>query len=362
MWVYWLMFLLPGAVAAVERGQPRFAQPRGQAYATNLGWIAAYLGITLIVGFRYEVGGDWLNYLRYLELVRDVPLSDVFAMPDPGYMLVSWISVSMHWDIYGLNVICAAIFTYGLVEFCRNLPRPWLALAVSVPYLVLVLGMGYSRQGVALGLGMLGLVALQNQRVARFVIWVMLGATFHKTAVLLLPLAALAHTRNRAWTLFWVAVVAAAAYVPFLADSVEELLTNYVDAELESQGALVRLAMNAVAAVVLLLWPRRFGFTDTEGALWRWFGIVSLVLLAILAVTPSSTVIDRIGLYMLPLQLVVFSYIPAVLAPAGRRNQAWLWVALVLLYYAAVLFVWLTFSVNARYWIPYRFYPLDGIM
>jgi hypothetical protein len=363
MWVYWVMFMLPAAAALFERAPARVdGRSNLSSDPGALGWALAYAALTILVGYRYRVGGDWANYLRYLELVRDVPLLDALAEPDPGYMLASWVSVKMGWDIYGLNLISAAIFSFGLIVFCRSLPRPWLALAVSMPYLVLVLGMGYSRQGVALGLGMLGLVALQKQQVARFVMWVMLGVTFHKTAVLLLPLAALAHSRSRYWTIFWVSVVAAAAYLLFLADSVDELLANYVDAEMESQGALVRLAMNAVPATILLLWPRRFGFNDAVGSLWRWFAIVSLVLMGILFVSPSSTVIDRIGLYMLPLQLVVFAYLPVVLAPSRRGNQAWLWVALVVIYYGAVLFVWLNFSENARYWIPYRFYPFEGNM
>ena len=30
----------------------------------------------------------------------------------------------------------------------------------------------------------------------------------------------------------------------------------------------------------------------------------------------------------------------------------------VMLYSAAVLFVWLGFATHAQYWLPYRFYPL----
>ena len=93
--------------------------------------------------------------------------------------------------------MAGGIFAIGLVFFCRNLPRPWLALAVAVPYLVIVVAMGYTRQGVALGLAMLGLVALGKKGTGWFVFWVMLAATFHKTAVLLLPLAALAAAHNR---------------------------------------------------------------------------------------------------------------------------------------------------------------------
>ena len=100
-------------------------------------------------------------------------------------------------------LIAGAICAIGLVVFCLNLPRPWLALAVAVPYLVIVVCMGYTRQGVALGLAMLGLVALGKKGIGWFVFWVMLAAMFHKTAVLLLPLAALAAAHNRFVAMAW---------------------------------------------------------------------------------------------------------------------------------------------------------------
>jgi hypothetical protein len=223
--------------------------------------------------------------------------------------------------------------------------------------MVIVVGMGYSRQAVALGFAMVGLVALLRKSTVLFVFWVFLGATFHKTAVLLLPVAALASSQNRYLTLVWVGGVTLAAYGLLLQESVDNLYSGYVEAGYQSEGALIRLMMNAVPAVVLLLWWKRFRLDSGEASLWRWFSIISILLLAVLFVSPSSTAVDRIALYMLPLQLVVFSHVPDVF---GRRQGYCQELTLgVLLYYAAVLFVWLNYAVHARYWLPYRFYPLE---
>ena len=67
--------------------------------------------------------------------------------------MLNWLSIQMDWGILGVNLIGGAIFAFGLVAFCRRQPRPWLALAVAIPYLVIVVAMGYSRQGIALALG-----------------------------------------------------------------------------------------------------------------------------------------------------------------------------------------------------------------
>ena len=47
-----------------------------------------------------------------------------FFSQDPGYQLINYFSASIGFGIYGVNVICAFIFSIGLTLFCRNLPRP----------------------------------------------------------------------------------------------------------------------------------------------------------------------------------------------------------------------------------------------
>jgi hypothetical protein len=212
------------------------------------------------------------------------------------------------------------------------------------------------------------------------VAWIALATTFHKSAVLLLPLAALAATRNRYWTAAWVGLTGLVLYNLLLAQDVEALYTNYVLAQYESQGTLQRLLMNALPAVVLLIFRRRFQFPESEARLWMWFAIFSLAMLGLFFATPASTALDRVGLYLLPLQLVVFAHLPDVFGTIGKREKApkaavlpysgarrrttvkdvQLLTAAVLLYYGAVLFVWLNYAATAFKWVPYGFYPLES--
>jgi hypothetical protein len=358
MWLYWLMFVLPALGALSARRHRVHAATGLRSVKLDGAWIAAVLVLSLLIGFRLEVGADWNNYVRYVHDARYVPILTILGAGDPGYQLLNWISAQMDWDVYGVNLIGGAIFSIGLAVFCRSLPRPWLALAVAVPYLVIVVAMGYSRQGIALGLAMLGLVALGRQETRWFVFWVLFGAIFHKSAVILLPIAALTATRNRYWTALWVGVAAFFAYILLLEEAVESLMTNYVEAQYQSQGTMIRLLMNALPAAILLFWRRRFEFSGAEPVLWRWFAIISLALLGLFLASPSSTAVDRVALYMLPLQLVVFAHLPDVFDNRGRNKEVL--VAAVLFYYAAVLFVWLNYASHAISWLPYRFYPLEA--
>lgn len=358
MAVYWLMFLIAAGFALFLGTRAASLTYGLQSTRLNAAWITVWLVLTLLIGFRFEVGGDWANYLRHLAVARYEGFDSAVSRSDPAYRLLNLLAVQMDWGISGVNLVSGALFAAGLVYFCRGLPRPWLALAVAMPYMVTVVAMGYSRQGVALGLAMLGLVALTRRANLWFVFWVLFAAAFHKSAVLLLPVAALAATRNRFWTALWVAVATLLGYYLFLQDSVEHFYNNYIEAQYQSEGALVRGAMNLVPACIYLVLGRRFSMQPGESRLWYLFSIISIALAAGVIVSPSTTAVDRIALYMLPLQLVVFSYLPDILGKWGRKNTGY--TGLVLLYYGLVLFVWLNYATHAYAWLPYRFYPLEA--
>jgi hypothetical protein len=349
MLTYWLLFLLPAiaAIALRDRG------PSGANARLRLtpGWIVFGIMLTIIIGFRYRVGGDWYNYLGHLEEAKGQSFAELVTQSDPGYKLLNGLSLAADWDIYGVNTAAALVFAIGLISFCRRLPRPWLGAAVAVPYLIIVVAMGYSRQGMALGFAMLGLMALEKGSVRKFAFWILVATAFHRSALLLLPIAALTETKNRIWIAFWIGVLAVVGYLAFLEQDVSVLYTNYIERGYESQGAFIRLGMNAVAAGIFLALQRRFQIPAESLALWRWISLLSLVLFAAYFLSPgSSTALDRLGLYLLPLQLFVFSHLPTVL---GRR-KAKPWVFLIIGYCIAVQFVWLNYAGNNYAWLPYR--------
>ncbi len=243
---YWLMFMMPALAALATGLHAGFRKGGGSIVRVDPLWILVLIVLTVLIGWRFQVGGDWLAYIRYLNQAADMAISDISPGNDPGYWLVNIISAQLGWGVVGVNAICGLLFSIGLVFFCRHLPRPWLALAVAVPYMVIVVAMGYSRQGVALGLAMLGLVALGRGRIPTFVIWILLGATFHKTAVLLLPIAALTATKNRFLIGLIVLGASIIAYLVLLDDALERYADAYIDAEMQSAGAFIRLLMNVV--------------------------------------------------------------------------------------------------------------------
>lgn len=348
---YWVIFLLAAYPAAKSARHRRGAALRGGPAAFAGPWSLVVLGLTLAIGLRHQVGGDWYNYFSYLEESRGLTISDIWQREDPAYWLLNLLSLEAGWGIVGVNLMSGFVFSAGLVLFCRSCPRPWLALAVAIPYMVIVVAMGYTRQSVALGLAMVGFVALERKRYVRFLLWTVLAATFHKSAVLLIPIAALTATRNKLAVAGIALITAAAAYNVLLAEYAERLLINYTDEVMTSSGALIRLAMNAVPAAIFL---RHRGFFREELAdykLWYLLSCIAVGMFVLYFFVPASSAFDRMGLYLIPLQLVVFSRLPDIRSRSRAITRKK--VLTVVGYYALVLFVWLNFAVHARYWVPY---------
>ncbi|WP_089729421.1 EpsG family protein [Candidatus Thiosymbion oneisti] len=341
MLAYWFLYVLPAIPAFVGVRRPNMF---------SLPWIAVGLLFILAIGFREQVGGDWDSYLIRYDSLIEAPVDQVLAS-DPGYRLLNRLMAKWDWQIYGINTVCGAIFILGLFAYCRQLPAPWLGFAVAVPYLIIVMAMGYTRQSVALGFFLLALADIERGHFLRYILWVALGTTFHKSAVLLVPLGIFT-TQRKSW--FWrVIAVATAAYGLwdlFLEEHQEDLWKlYYVDQKMESQGARIRVLMNLVPSLLLLLYAKRWKQLFPAYQVWFWLSIAALI--SVVFVDFATTAVDRISLYFTPLQVAVFARLPVLLG--DRFPPPFLRLG-ILMGYAAVLFVWLNYATHAKYWLPYR--------
>lgn len=346
MTTYWVLFSLPFLGAMMPL--------RLDAYARAFMWLGFALFVALIVGLRHEVGGDWEPYLDIYDDMRSRSFFEAvaeggFRSADPGYALLNWLSYQMGWGIYGVNLGCGLLFVVGFSMFARRQPNPWLAWVVAIPYLIVVVVMGYSRQGVALGFVFAALAALEARKVAGFMALIAVAALFHKSAAIMLPFAFLIR-QDRKSLLRNVAFAGAllAAALAFLYSHLEGYWAGYLEYRQESQGAGVRVLMNAIPAFVLLFYrPFRRRWPDVGH--WRYLAWASVGALLIVGV--ASTAVDRIALYLAPLQIYAWCRFPALFRQPGDRAAAMLGVCAL---YAAVMAIWLNLSGYAYWWVPYK--------
>jgi hypothetical protein len=336
---------------AVTHPRPLMAKKENAFWP--LSWMIAFCILVLMIGFRDQVGADWDAYLGHIEAV-DPDILITIANGDPAYSALNWLA-SKWGGIYLTNFIAAVFFSYGLVKFSRINLYPWLALVIAVPYLVIVVAMGYNRQGLAIGMVMLGLAAWHNGVKYKFIFWVLMAALCHKSAIILLPLAALASTKRKTLTLIYVGIITALFYLLFLVETVDVWNANYIQAEYQSRGALVRLLMNAIPAVLFMIFRRKFKLPDDQRNLWTSISLFAVGLLVALPFSPSSTAIDRIALYCIPLQIFILANLPLILNEYLSRKSYL--IIMITIYSGLLLFVWIYYGDYSEYWIPYQFYP-----
>lgn len=347
MLVYWTMFAVPAFSAVLGEKRRRGVRQTNYLYALLL------LAFAVIIGFRYEVGGDWFNYEEIVDYIRYESLFDAMAAGDPAFNLITWISTRIGFGATGPSVFCGAVLVYGLWRFGQELTEPWLALTAAVPYLIIVVGMGYVRQSAAIGFTLLALIHFERGSFGHFGKWMILATLFHVSAIIVLPLAVLALVRKHPSWFVPLTFVGWLLYYYLLAPRLDRFYENYVEAEYDSSGALIRLAMNSIPAILFLLYRKRFPVSGDGRAIWTLISFLALGLVGLVFFSTATTAIDRIGLYCIPLQLFVFGNIASVISDDIKTQRM---VAVSIIgYYAAVLYIWLNYATHSEYWLPYQF-------
>jgi hypothetical protein len=320
----------------------------------RLGTLAiAWIVLVSMIGLRWHVGADWNTYLDSWHIAGAEDFGSFIWLyeRDPGFYGLMWIFREAGLPFWALNLFLAAIFSTGLVAFARTQPSPWFAIAVAVPYLVVVVAMSGVRQATAIGFVLLALVAFQRQQALRFLTYIVLAAAFHASAILVLPLAGFSFARTKfQGSVIFVTLIIATYYSlgsAFVGYS-ERYLSGSV---IKSSGTIVRIGMNLVAAIIFLLYRRWFVIQKSEYLLWRNMSVATIASFLLYFIISSSTALDRLVLYLFPLQIFVFGSIPLIIPRQGDRLIIAL---LILLYLGLQLFVFLSFGVNREAYLPYQ--------
>ena len=326
---------------------------------TPLLLISVAISIGIFVGLREKVGGDWINYLEILDLADQPNISSVPLLRDPSYFILSWISLRLGLGIYGVNLACALVFSISLLIFCSRLPRPFIALTLSIPYSVYVLAMGYTRQSVAVAFIFL-LITYQSQlSIKSSFILLTLATSFQQTTLVcfswLLPQLQYKSSSKRA-TLFYLLTFTSlilALYFLFLNNRISIFINNYLGEDvMNSSGAIYRVILSSLPSLLFLTHSNRLDLHPREKSLITSICLYTLICLLSFAFIPSTTVIDRLALYSLPIVPYVGSHLPE-LKPYNLSPSACnlLCVSLAL----TSFFAWILFSPNAASaWLPYR--------
>lgn len=343
MYVYWAVYLCASVMAF-------FKIKTSKQMLVTMSGTAVFL--TIFVGYRFEIGVDWHTYeLMYYDIYR-MPLWPALSYGDPAYSLINWVVSQFDGQIWHVNLICGALFAVALVIFCATLPRPTLAIALSIPTLVIITAMGYTRQSAAIACIMLAYVSFRGTINWRWLTWLCLAALFHKSAIVIFPVFMLSASKNRTLTLAVVGAAGAAILALVVLKGIDEMISLYFEGDLDSVGALPRILIGTVSGIAFLFVRNGGDIFGKRYSLARNLSILSIAMTPLFFIIPSTTVVDRIGILLVPFQGASYAGLAVQFSRKGHFEMAYTLVLVI--GYGLMLAAWLMFSQFANYWIPYE--------
>lgn len=261
--------------------------------------------------FRFQVGCDWSNYLIQYSGYNPEAANSFNLFNEPLYKisleLLYFLDLTFPW----INVITSAIFFAGIYSLAIRQPDPLATLIFMFPILILNMPMSGIRQGAAIGFMCFAFMAFIDKKLLKYILFVILATGFHTSAIIflaLLPFLGGQFTYSR----IFIAILLAIPGIFFLLVSsfAQVAIDRYITGGYEAFGASFRIYSLAIGAMIFFIsfrsrWQMKF---NDEYTLIFLGSLMMISCLALLLV--SSTISDRIGYYLIPLQAIFFARIP----------------------------------------------------
>lgn len=142
--------------------------------------------IWVLVVFSQNVGPDYESYRFMYERLNENFFKQELFFRLFGYAFRAY-DLSYEWFYFSISTLYLSFIFYSFYKY-RNFTAINFLMFIVMPYGLIEGGFNYIRQNVALGLFYFSLVALCNKGWVRYFAFNIIGALFHKSAFLLLPL------------------------------------------------------------------------------------------------------------------------------------------------------------------------------
>ena len=307
--------------------------------------------LIIFIGFRHEVGGDWDIYkFDFKNNAKFFSLYPLTFYRDFGYDLIQYITETLNLEIYGLNLIQAIIFVYGLTRFCKIFANDnyWLALLISFPYLVTVVAMGFTRQSTAIGLVLIALTYFKDNKLSFFFVFSFLAILFHKSSIIFIPIILLAGLNINLKYLFLVFSIILISLIVILPE-LHRIESGYInkDSIYISKGVIYRISLNIFSGLIFIIFYKKLKFEKMINLLLFYSFLFNIIM--IFFISDYSTFVDRIIIYFVFMQIIIFSRLHYIIPQYKILFNFY-----VVLIYSIIYFIWLNFSIHSYAWLPYK--------
>ena len=91
-------------------------------------------------------------------------------------------------EVFTFSIFLASLLVLSVYLYSSLLSQRFITLLISFPYIFVVVGMGFNRQGMALSLVLIGLYYLQKNKFFIFILYSAFSIFSHKSAIIFLAI------------------------------------------------------------------------------------------------------------------------------------------------------------------------------
>lgn len=189
--LYWLMLFFPVAYYLVVRKTNIFGDRIVNIYGKSF-YIITCAMFVLLVGLRNkEIGIDTHTYVLAYERKRFI--YDILYYLDSveeehGYQILQWLICKTGAEYPVFLTICAILSVTPVIILIKKFSKmPWLSVFLYVAFGFLTFLLSTIRQGIAMGFCCIATLFIPKKKIGLYLLFVLLAAFFHKTALIFLP-------------------------------------------------------------------------------------------------------------------------------------------------------------------------------
>ena len=316
-------------------------------------WIFSIFFLSIFIGLRFKIGGDWDIYknffLHFNDKNNELNFSD-YLNHGVIFVFINKIAYYLGIQFVGVNLLLALIFMHSLSNFIKDSDNRWLALAISVPIIILILAMGYMRQGLAFAFSLYLIRNLENKKLLLAYISLIFAILSHNSAIILSIFILLYVIYYRKYFQLVTLILIPTFFVLLFFNKFSHLLFYYVGSgqHMFSFGSIPRSLMIVMVATLFLILKNRYlDMTNYQFFFYKWISYLIIIMFPFSIVASVAT--DRMLLYLYSLKLALISF--AKLKDVKINIIIFILVSIYFFY----LVVWSFYGVNSFSWLPYNF-------
>ena len=212
----------------------------------------AFLEMLVFLGIRdVTIGTDLKNYIPYFEMIKQADWNNFFILPfEKGYFILNKILGAIGGENFFLFVI-AFISLYGVYFSIKRYSQNYFcSIFIFITFQFYIFLFSGLRQSIAFSIIWISIKYIKERKIIKFLLLVLLASTFHKTAIIFIPVYWIANKNItvRYFSLFLITLIS----IFIMKGTLVTLITRYMYKEYEVSSSTGGYTLLIILFIILL--------------------------------------------------------------------------------------------------------------